>query len=142
MDIQGCPIRELGHAAPLFSKKVEEPATTARAGSERAFRFDRNRIALRRRLSIELGSSANSIVTNAGFRLGILGEGLPNGAFSDALKMVGRHFDRDKAEQGQHRKPEEKASGQSDERVQVSHSRASLSLGRGPTSLSLGRGGC
>ena len=133
MDIQGCPIRELGHTAPLFSKKAEEPAATARGGSERAFCFDRNRIALRKRRSIELGYSANSIVTNAGFCLDTVGEGLPNGAFSDALKIVGCHFDRDEAEEGQHRKAKKKASGQSDERVQVSHSRASLSLGRGPT---------
>jgi hypothetical protein len=114
MDVQGCPVRELGHTAPLFSKKVEEPATTARAGSERAFRFDRNRIALRRRLLIELGSSANRIVTNAGSCLGVLGEGLPNGAFSGTLKVVRCHFDRDETEKGQHRKPEEEASGQLD----------------------------
>ena len=129
MDIQGCPIRELGHTAPWFSKKLGESAATARGGSERAFRFDRDRIARRIRLSIEFGSSANSIVTNAGFCLVAFGEGLPNGAFSDTLEVVGCHFDRDEAEQGQHRKAEEKASGQSDERVQFSHVRTSLSTG-------------
>jgi hypothetical protein len=94
---------------------VEKLAVTARDGSERAFRFDRDRIALRIRLSIELGSSANGIVRNAGSRLGSFGEGLPNRASGDTLEVVGCHLGRDKAEQGQHRNAEEKASGQSDE---------------------------
>jgi hypothetical protein len=107
MNVQPRPIRELGHTAPLSTENLEKPATAARGRSERAIRFDRNRIALQRGLSIELRSSANGIVTRAGSRLGVLGEGLPNGALSGTLEVVGRHFEKDETEQSQHRKPEE-----------------------------------